>query len=311
MINNLNWDSIAPLVIFAYNRIDHISKCLEAIDNNIGASNTILYIFSDGYKNEDDKVKVDGVRKKLHEFKQKNNFRRVIIEESEVNKGLAASVKYGVSKVLDEYESVIVVEDDLIASKDFLIYMNDALCYYEKISKVWSISGYTPNFKALRTYDKDVYMCERGCSWGWATWRDRWVTIDWTLKDYNTGKYGQKQRRKFKKVGFNLPELLDYQMAGKIDSWAIVFCYEEFKQGKYTVYPTVSRIKNIGMDGSGTHHVSDGKWQVTIADDIQNCLFIDPVLNRTITRGFYYFYVDYLPIRVAKTIWKWLKELIV
>lgn len=298
----------APLVIFAYNRSDHISRCLKAVNECVGAESTDLFIFSDGWKKDKDRDKIENVRKVIHDFEKDNNFRKVSIIESDLNKGLARSVREGVSDVITQYGKVIVLEDDLIAAKDLLKYMNSGLDYYQSVDKVWSIAGYSPYFKELRSYDKDVYMCERGCSWGWATWIDRWNSIDWEVTDYYNGTYDKNVRKQFMKAGYNLPYILDKQMNGQVDSWAIVFCYEAFKQGKYTVYPTVSRISNEGMDGSGTHCLDNDKWDVEIEKDTRNVDFIDPVLDKRIARGFYYFDADYPHIRVARTIWKWLKE---
>ena len=47
--------------------------------------------------------------------------------------------------------------------------------------------------------------------------------------------------------------MLRYQMQGKIDSWAIRWCYNQCKQNKLTIYPTKSLVNNIGTDGRGTH----------------------------------------------------------
>ena len=40
---------------------------------------------------------------------------------------------------------------------------------------------------------------------------------------------------------------------GRISSWAIRFGYSQFLQDKLSVYPLVSKVRNDGFDGSGTH----------------------------------------------------------
>lgn len=47
--------------------------------------------------------------------------------------------------------------------------------------------------------------------------------------------------------------MLVNQMEGKIDSWAVRWCYHLFKNDLMTVYPRTSKALNIGLDGSGTH----------------------------------------------------------
>ena len=76
-------------------------------------------------------------------------------------------------------------KDDLVSSPDFPKYMNDALDYYEKDDEIWSISGYTFNIDIPKDYNSEVYLSCRGCSWGWATWKDRWEKVDWDVSGYN------------------------------------------------------------------------------------------------------------------------------
>ena len=62
---------------------------------------------------------------------------------------------------------MIVLEDDLVVSNDFIEYMNNALKYYKDKKNIWSISGYTFPMKALDKYKNDVYIARSGCSWGY------------------------------------------------------------------------------------------------------------------------------------------------
>ena len=55
----------------------------------------------------------------MHDFVKHSNFKRVIIEESSKNKGLAKSIIEGVSEIINQYGKAIVVEDDLITAPDF------------------------------------------------------------------------------------------------------------------------------------------------------------------------------------------------
>ena len=190
------------------------------------------------------------VRNYIHKI---DGFKSVHIIEAEKNKGLAKSVITGVTEIINEKGKVIVVEDDLITSPQFLTFMNDALDFYEDEKKIWSISGYQFPFELPETYTKSVYVAYRSSSWGWATWKDRWETIDWEVKDYSSYKYNPLRIAKFCKGGTDLDKMLRYQMQGKIDSWAIRWCYNQCKQDKYTIYPVKSLVNNIGTDGRGTH----------------------------------------------------------
>lgn len=245
--------STAPVIIFGYNRKDHLKQTVDALGENTGASNVELYVFLDGYKAEKDKVKVQEVHEYGKELQFDPRFKSVNIIIAEENKGLAASVIKGVSSVIKKHNRVIVLEDDIVTSHDFLTFMNQALDYYEKVNQVWSISGYTFDLSALKDIRDDVYLGYRASSWGWATWKDRWDTVDWNIEDYNSFRFNLVLRSKFNRGGTNMADMLDRQMAGEISSWAIRWCYAQFKQDKLTVFPCKSKVLNIGQDGSGTH----------------------------------------------------------
>ena len=159
----------APVVLFVYNRLDHTMNVIESLSKNVLAGETDLYVFSDAAKTENGLEKVNAVREYIRKTDWRDAFAKVTVVEAEQNKGLAKSIIGGVTKILEEYGKVIVVEDDLVLSPYFLNYMNGALEYYQDVPDVWSISGYSFPMKSLKNYPHDVFYSYRGCSWGWAT----------------------------------------------------------------------------------------------------------------------------------------------
>lgn len=244
---------LSPVALFVYARPDHTIKTIEALAKNRLASETEIFIFSDGAKTEKDKENVLKVRKYINSLVNYNWFKKVSVIESEINQGLANSIISGVSKVINRYKKVIVLEDDLVTSPEFLEYMNKSLDYYKGDLNIWSISGYVPNIKKLNSYNEDVFLWYRGCSWGWATWQDRWDLVDWKVSKYNKEKWNFNIYKRFCYGGNDMPLMLYHQQTGKNNSWAIRWCYEQAKLNTFTVYPTKSLVKNIGTDGSGTH----------------------------------------------------------
>jgi hypothetical protein len=159
----------------------------------------------------------------------------------------------GVTNIINEYGKVIVLEDDLITSKIFLRYINRALNFYEDNKDIWSISGYNLPINIPKGYDHDVYLSYRAHSWGWATWKDRWNEIDWKIKEFDQFLSNKQKQKLFNRAGNDMTRMLKKQINGQIDSWAIRWCYNQFKEDSYTIYPVKSKVKNIGMDGSGVH----------------------------------------------------------
>lgn len=237
----------APILLFCYKRLAVLERTIDALQNNFLAEQSDLYVFSDGAKKDEDKEEIEQVRLFL---KSITGFKSVKVFEAPTNVGLAHSIISGVSKMFQVYDRLIVLEDDLITSKNFLSYMNQALHYYEKMD-VFSISGFS--FPIAGAPRDSVYFTTRSSSWGWATWRDRWENIDWQVRDYQDIKGNHKIRRRFNQMGSDLAGMLDRQMAGKIDSWAIRWCYHQFKQQSFTVFPVLSKVQNNGFGVDATH----------------------------------------------------------
>lgn len=239
---------VAPIALFAYKRLDTLARTVDALRRNDLAAVSNLIIFSDAAKSESEENAVCDVRRFI---KTVVGFREVRIVEGKHNKGLSKSIIDGVTEVLNEFGSVIVLEDDLVTSSKFLKFMNSALGYYERNSSIFSIGGYTKKMVGLNR-DK-VYFTLRGSSWGWATWANRWNLIDWEVRDYAGFSRDRIQRRKFNRMGSDLSSMLDKQMIGKIDSWAIRACFHQFKNELYSVFPATSKVANIGFGSSATN----------------------------------------------------------
>ena len=290
----------APVVIFVYNRPEHTKKTIEALAENYLAKESDVFIFSDAAKNEKSIANVQLTRKYIESIPDKNLFKSVEIIKASKNKGLANSVISGVTEIIGKFGKVIVVEDDLVTSKDFLQYMNGALEYYKNNESIWSISGYNIPIDIPSDYNHDVYLSYRGCSWGWATWKDRWSKVDWNVSDYKSFKSNKELRKKFNLGGRDMANMLDLQMEGKIDSWAIRWCYAQSKLNMYTVYPVQSRITNTGLDGSGTHSGLTTHYDVNFKIDNGICKFEDLKINPEISKKFQNHYMSLLNYYLIK-----------
>ncbi|HEV7349027.1 sugar transferase [Telluribacter sp.] len=219
-------------------------------------SKSILYIFSDAAKSKLDIQKVHEVRHYIGTIK---GFKEVNIIEQKFNKGLANSIIDGVSTVLDIYKKVIVLEDDLIVSNDFLKFMNDSLDLYENNHMIHSISGFRFPIQLPGSYIDNVYLLSRSCSYGWGTWSNRWFEARWDLNYFYGFFIDITQRKSFEKGGEDLTLMLLKQNLNLHDSWAIRWDYNRFLSKSYTLYPVEPKVITVGNDGSGTN---DSKYSV-------------------------------------------------
>ncbi|MBT8375880.1 MAG: glycosyltransferase, partial [Bacteroidia bacterium] len=157
---------LAPITLFTYNRPDHTQKTLDALSKNPEASQSTLYVFCDGPKANASEEERETINKVVKIVKKEQRFKDVIISVQEQNQGLAKSIVTGVTEIVNEHNSVIVLEDDIITSSGFLKYMNNALRIYANDTEVMHISGYMYPLKEElpETFFLKVPLC-----WGWAT----------------------------------------------------------------------------------------------------------------------------------------------
>ncbi len=257
---------LAPIVVFVYNRLEHAQGAIESLSKCPEATKSNLFIFSDAARSLDGEFKVASVRQYIHSDAVRSLFQTVTIIEAEKNKGLAKSVITGVDLVIRKYGKVIVVEDDNVVAVNFLDYMNGALDFYQAEQKVWSIGGYTLPIAIPDDYHHDVFMMGRGSSYAWATWLDRWERIDWEIKDYSEFRTDRERRKAFNAYGDDAADMLDAQMNKGIDSWAIRYYYNAFKNNALFVLPVISKVKNNGNDGTGVHVSKTDKRFDTVLD---------------------------------------------
>ncbi len=240
--------SITPIALFTYARPEHTRRTIESLLRNLPAPDHDLIVFSDAARTPDKQAAVDEVRAYLNSI---NGFRSVTIHHRPYNLGLANSIISGVTQVLAKYERIIVMEDDMVTSPHFLAYMNEALTRFADDERVISIHGWLcPVQQPL----PEAFFLPGADCWGWATWRRGWRLFNpdgQALLDELT------RRELLKSFDFNgsygYSQMLEEQIKGRNDSWAVRWYASAFLAGKLTLYPGRSLVHNIGNDGSGTH----------------------------------------------------------
>ncbi|MEF2154768.1 hypothetical protein V3390_00720 [Luteimonas sp. FXH3W] len=238
----------APVVLFAFNRPAHTKQTLDALAENSLAARTRLIVYCDGPRDQRDSSAIAAVCEIVREAR---GFLSVELRVSPQNKGLAGSIIEGVSNVCEEYGRVIVMEDDLVTSREFLSFMNKALDRYETEPGVWHISGW--NYPIPDDGLGDAFFLRVMNCWGWATWQDRWHHY---RKDtdalINTFTPSDIKRFSLNGAG-DFWKQVQLNESGQINTWAIYWYATIFKNNGLCLNPAVSYVLNIGHDGSGTH----------------------------------------------------------
>ena len=238
----------APIVLFVYNRPAHTSRTVEALLKNELAGVSDLIIYSDAPTRPE---AADAVREVREYIRSIAGFRSVSIVERETNFGLARSIIDGVTAIVNKYGRIIVLEDDMVTSPYYLAYMNEALEKYADDDRVVSIHGYV--YPVAQPLPEAFFLPGADCC-GWATWSRGWACFNgkgqFLLDELN-------RRNLIRAFDFNgaypFSKMLEGQIKGTNDSWAVRWYASTFLAGKLTLYPGRSLVHNIGNDNSGTH----------------------------------------------------------
>lgn len=239
---------LAPIVLFVYNRPLHFVRVIQALRNNKLAKESELIIYSDAPKDESEVQRVKEVRNLIANI---DGFKNITVILRDVNLGLSRSIISGVTEVLEKYDRVIVLEDDLVASPFFLDFMNAGLEKYSDNTQVVCVHGYV--YPCHKPLPANFFIRGADC-WGWGTWRDSWSIFNpdgLCLLD-ELKRLDLMSEFDFSGA-YSFSQMLKNQISGKNDSWAIRWHASAFIKNKLTLYPGRSLISNIGNDGSGSH----------------------------------------------------------
>ncbi|MEE6210328.1 glycosyltransferase [Salarchaeum sp. III] len=276
------------IALFVYNRPQHLNRVLKKLkENDINQ----LYIFADGPKAEEGEEDLRDIEKVRTQIDAIDWCETTIIKRDE-NVGLAKSIITGVDRVFEDYDRIIVLEDDCMPSKNYISYMRKMLDKYENNGRVMNVNGYSPPIRIPDSYDPDIYFTYRNSSWGWGTWKSAWENYVFEPFDLDELESNREELIKVtRKAGHDLYPMMKEHLEGEINSWAVWWSYAIAKEGGLCVNPIKSHIQNIGHDDSGTHTTSTEKFEVDLSPkpvtelDLPDNPFIESTINRRYNRA--------------------------
>jgi hypothetical protein len=278
--------NFAPVVLFTYKRLDHLIQTVESLQSNLYAELTDIYVYSDAAKSLEDQEDVYSVRTYL---KTIDGFRSITIIERDYNWGLADNIIDGVTTIVNKYQKIIVLEDDLVSSKYFLQFMNEALERYQNEPRVMQISGY--GHEINKDGLPDIFFSRLAYPWGWGTWDNRW-------------QYFQRNSSKIIEE-FTDKNIYDFTLEGTYNdfwrqilanhvlimhTWWVFFYAAIFQRKGLVLYPKFSCIKNIGCDGTGVHSGIYDWFDVELASHFIQLSDVPIEENRLVLERYKMFY---------------------
>lgn len=236
------------IVFFIYNRPETteivFSKIREYQPNKI-------YIFSDGPKNEDDKLNVERARNHI----QIDWACESVITYHTKNFGCSASIINGLNKVFNEVEDAIILEDDCNPDFTFFEYCHKLLDFYKEDSEVLHISGFNPlaEVDINNSYFFSKFILP---PWGWATWKRAWKNFNSNLDTWQKIKtitYQNINQEYFK----DWTDMFENIRLNKT-TWDVPWNVDIWKYKGLGIIPKKSLVKNIGFgyQATFTHNIS-------------------------------------------------------
>lgn len=277
--------NLAPIIVFAYDRPDHLRRTLDALAKNDLASKSELYIYCDGAREwggeerEDTSAqnyiakrygmmycvrekydtylaRIDATRKVAH---QQKGFLSVNVVERDKNIGLADNIVTAVTDIVNRYGRVIAFEDDIVTTRGCLTYLNDALELYKDDEKVMHISAWMyPNkgqFPTTFFYDSPYP------AGGWATWARAWQYYNPDTADHVL--YWQGRWKEFDIEGQDhMSRQMLMNLSGELKTWYIKWYSSMRRRNGLCLYPGTAMSNNIGWDDSGETSMINTRYNI-------------------------------------------------
>ena len=248
--------------VVSYNRPKSLIRILNSLSQaNYDNDKITLYISIDKDKNNSSENQE--CFKIATDFNW--NFGEKVVDYKKENLGLRKHILQ-CGCLTNEYENVIVFEDDIVVSPDFYLYAKSALNFYNNDDRIAGFGIYSfPKNPANRlpfyplNIGYDSYFMQYACSWGQM----------WTKKQWNLFYAWYKENSDKDLHSDNFP---DYIANWKDSSWLKYYMKYVVENNKYFVYPYNSYSTNF--TDVGTHNkVSDIAFQTIISSNTKKFNF--------------------------------------
>jgi hypothetical protein len=189
--------------------------------------------------------------------------------------------------------------------------MDEALEMYADDERVISIHGYV--YPVDRILPEAFFLVGADC-WGWATWRRGWDLFNPDGQSLLNELKGRELMSTLDFNGaYNYSKMLEAQVKGLNESWAVRWYASALLAGKLTLYPGRSLVHNIGNDRSGTHCDESSRYDAQISGtpiDLSAVEVAPSVMARVAVEDFFRATRDTIPRKLRRGLEKTLARII-
>lgn len=246
--------SFAPVLILTLNRHEHFKNCVESLAACKHADKTDLFIALDYPLNDTHWEGYEIIKDYLPSI---NGFKTINIIERERNYGVEDNFFNSLEYVFNKFDRLIYSEDDNVFSPDFISFINKGLEIYKDREDIFSVSGYQYPVTIPNNYDKDVYEWTGFTAWGVGIWKRKWGKVNFqketVIQSFKNFLKNHQEVYKFQKIAnIYLLAIITMLKQNSIHGDGIISLYL-YRNHMYSIFPTISRVRNTGHDGSGVN----------------------------------------------------------
>lgn len=239
----------APLLVVVFNRP---AKTRALVDQLLALEGLDILVAADGPRTEAERVKTDAVRAIVGELEGRH---RVRTKFANHNLGCGANVIDGIRWAFEQHERLIIIEDDIRISREFLDFCNEGLETHRDCDDVLCISS-GPLVNLDYTAFPPTFLTRYPNIWGWATWRHAFADYSITLEQYSFADLRRVLRETFPGRPVHRAYFLMLLLlirSGRVDGWDFQYYFMSWAKRAFALTPARNLAQNIGFDDEATH----------------------------------------------------------
>lgn len=294
----------APILIGTCDRIDHLKNLVESLQNCFWAEKTDLYIAIDAPYAEE----IRSVNQEIRRYCEGiTGFASVIIINRPANLGPVENFNQAMDEMFETHTTLILLEDDNIVARNFLVYMNKALRTFADNSNCFAVCAYNYTSQFVEEPPvTDVFSAPYQSAWGVGYWRSKYKHPIQSVGERPVMSL-LNPLTLFRMYRTNPPLFPAY--VGAFLEGALHADQQHsinlIINNKYCIYPRHTKVINKGFDGSGMHC---GNSDVSFHNDFEGqdkveFTFVDipSITDQHIRKNYYWFRVN-----IPSKWYKWL-----
>lgn len=245
-----------PVAMVFFNRPEPLKQCFEAVRE---ARPTKLFLIQDGARenNPTDAENIAKCREVVSNIDWECEVKEIF---SDVNLGCGKRIYSGVKEAFESVDRLIILEDDIVASKDFFTFCKEMLEKYKDDKRIIDIAGMN-HCGITKRCPYSYFFSEIGSCWGWATWKRSWDLMQFDLK-FLDDKYAvdcfinsvyknKWEKKRIIEDGKRRKQILE--SGGRLSAWTYQFKMAGYFNSTLSIVPQRNLISNIGLTADSTH----------------------------------------------------------